>query len=598
VAAGQGGAVAGQCGAGGATGGSGGSLSGGAGQGGAGSGGATGGSGGAIGGSGGAGGGGQAGQSSGGPPTTCQEAHGSVGCCSPDGKTLYYSTSTGDITTTDCGGPGSGQVCGWSDGSGYYDCVAGQVPAADPGNKFPLLCGGSPVPGDGCAASVIPVPCQTAADCAGDVYSNVVCDPVAKVCVGCLSNSDCGVLATGQIVPACDTKRKVCVGCVADSDCPGGKCNTDTQTCGDCLVDADCPLQPAICDTTNRCLQTCTKDTDCPQPAYCDLNSQFCQPSCNTSADCGGSPCDTSASPHRCVGCLKTSDCATNISGQICDLTPGSPQEKTCIACVTDQQCPQPGHCDASNGQCVASCTTNADCKHNDLGHACDTTTPPGYCVECVSDADCAGSYGGPKCTGSKANIDPNSCVQCLVAADCPQPGAVCTELGVCLTGCASNADCVAHDPKGRKACDLTATPASCIECLQDSDCDAAKGEVCDFNQCVEACASDADCKDPAHPRCDQLGSHRCQECLRTADCAGNPAGPRCDLLNFICEQCLSDTDCAATPATPHCSFSTILPGGVTGPQVCTACRFDADCQAPTPYCEVNDATGQGTCSK
>ncbi len=59
-----------------------------------------------------------------------------------------------------------------------------------------------------------------------------------------------------------------------------------------------------------------------------------------------------------------------------------------------------------------------------------------GQCVECVSDANCAGSTQGPRCL-------PNQTCGCTGAADCADntSGFACLSTNVC--GCGTDADCV-----------------------------------------------------------------------------------------------------------------------------------------------------------
>jgi hypothetical protein len=74
------------------------------------------------------------GGSSGGPPTTCAEANGNIGCC--DGNTEYYCTS-GTLKTSTCT---NGLVCTWNSSKGYYSCGSG--PAMS-GSGQPLACPGT-----------------------------------------------------------------------------------------------------------------------------------------------------------------------------------------------------------------------------------------------------------------------------------------------------------------------------------------------------------------------------------------------------------------------------------------------------------------------
>jgi hypothetical protein len=74
--------------------------------------------------------------SSGEPPTTCTQADGPYGCCA--GSTLYYclSNSGNSVTIHSCT---HGDVCGWSESDGFYDCVSAPG-GADPSGKYPEAC--------------------------------------------------------------------------------------------------------------------------------------------------------------------------------------------------------------------------------------------------------------------------------------------------------------------------------------------------------------------------------------------------------------------------------------------------------------------------
>jgi hypothetical protein len=131
-------------------------------------------------------------------PKTCDAAHGGTGCCSADGKTVFYSTQS-NTTAIDCTGT---DVCTWSDVSGFYDCGAGPA-VADPDSVFPLACGGAVIPADktGC-----PTVCKADADCAA-TPTTPACDTKSSVCVECTTNDNCKGNASG---PTCDTTSNTC----------------------------------------------------------------------------------------------------------------------------------------------------------------------------------------------------------------------------------------------------------------------------------------------------------------------------------------------------------------------------------------------------
>jgi hypothetical protein len=74
-------------------------------------------------------------------PTTCEETHGSTGCCGP-GNRAYFIGDDGQVKESVCTG---GNVCGWREDKGWYGCTNGLD--ADPSGTYPLLCGGAAVAG-------------------------------------------------------------------------------------------------------------------------------------------------------------------------------------------------------------------------------------------------------------------------------------------------------------------------------------------------------------------------------------------------------------------------------------------------------------------
>lgn len=96
-------------------------------------------------------------------------------------------------------------------------------------------------------------------------------------------------------LPVCEPTAKVCVGCISGQQTcpnPGDVCDDTTHTChpGDpnapCRFNADCNFPNIVCDKpTGKCVGCVTGD-DCPDPAlpFCDSifdGSTFtCQDNC------------------------------------------------------------------------------------------------------------------------------------------------------------------------------------------------------------------------------------------------------------------------------------------------------------------------------
>ena len=118
--------------------------------------------------------------------------------CSPDGKCLDYGKC---VDNSSCIGS---QVC---DDGICAQCRTDKDCLNDPGN---------PICDDGKC-----VQCSSSKGC-----PNGVCDLKNKICVGCMSNSDCPKAAPYCWKPRLDNAGvNSCVICLEDSDCPsGGQC--------------------------------------------------------------------------------------------------------------------------------------------------------------------------------------------------------------------------------------------------------------------------------------------------------------------------------------------------------------------------------------
>ncbi len=109
--------------------------------------------------------------------------------------------------------------------------------------------------------------CQRDGDCPKSLPT---CEPLAKVCVGCLS----GMMTCSQPGYVCDDTTHTCVPgdpnapCRFNADCafPRTVCQLSTGQCVGCLSDGDCPdPSKAFCDSffdggvTFTCLDDCQR---------------------------------------------------------------------------------------------------------------------------------------------------------------------------------------------------------------------------------------------------------------------------------------------------------------------------------------------------
>jgi hypothetical protein len=248
-------------------------------------------------------------------PATCDEAHGSPGCCGPDGNAYYFDGAK--VVPENCAE--QGLACGWDAESEFYTCL--DAKAEDPSGTYPIACGGTPLADVGC-----PVPCTDDSTCTEDGATK--CDTGSSTCVECLASADCK-----------DPENPVCV--------------VSAKACGECLADTDCATSKygSVCDTeTNYC--GCNKDADCKDPKI---------PSCATIDSLFGSY-------TQCVECQTDAQCAGNADKKFCNV-----DSFVCSQCNTDFDCT-----DATKSKCVEdkdgvkTCGTANDCTDDDTSEPND----------------------------------------------------------------------------------------------------------------------------------------------------------------------------------------------------------------------------------
>ncbi len=219
------------------------------------------------------------------------------------------------------------------------------------------------------------------------------------------------------------------------------------------------------------------------------------------------------------------------------------------------------------------------------VGQVCDAMT--GACVDCLSDADCAGKPHAGRC-------DPMTytCVECLGPSDCPyhNPGCSGGHCGFCqgdlecpLNENCNNGSCACTNNGGCGGDAPVCLSSGVCGCRQSSDC--AGGFICDptfpNGACAESCATPGVCQG-ATPDCD-LDSGICVECVEAAECRDAGIGKYCNPDN-VCVVCQVPADCADAGA-PYC---------VAGR--CVQCQKPTDCPANAPGCDYS--TGQcGSCT-
>ncbi len=356
---------------------------------------------------------------------------------------------------------------------------------------------------------------------------------------------------------------------------------------GECLVDGDC-VAGEICDgDVERCKQRperCESDEDCPQDMWCPAAGQLCRfrPTlCEAAADCG--------------------------EGQDCE-----------------------------GGRCVSrpECREDAECEGRCL-------TPPGRCVQCLQDADCA-----------SGNCDGTVCREDVMPDDCPggcPPGFECRE-GACFEvevdpceACPEGTVCVDERCQPAEGCGRGCDAGTrcdpemeiCVECFADGHC--GSGEHCLIEQrrcaegarvrtcapcgregcgnlacepesgaCAPRCSADRECGDLAQCRggvCTDFGFGACffEECFTDEDCASRVCnGGRCEATQVcrVNEDCAAERQCRGGLCVERQSWCEIgfdcggrevclagrcVPQEERGP-VCSECDGPQDC-GPQAYC-------------
>jgi hypothetical protein len=151
-----------------------------------------------------------------------------------------------------------------------------------------------------------------------------------------------------------------------------------------------CGDTPSDLITAVGAAQPCKLAADCsPQRPVCDVSSGRCT-SCSSDADCSGDMRCENAS-GQCVECLGSADCAGQ-EFQFCNV-----DSHRCVECLVDGHCLMKSEtCSLVLGSCAVKCSSRSECPRTDP--YCDTGI--GYCVECETDADCAGT-SQPLCRGS-----------------------------------------------------------------------------------------------------------------------------------------------------------------------------------------------------
>jgi hypothetical protein len=376
------------------------------------------------------------------------------------------------------------------------------------------------------------------------ICSNLATGAGTGVCVECLDSSVC----SGN-TPQCNTVRKQCVECVDDSVCGGRVCNGNNR-CVECVDDTRCGGDTPNCDPDSNTCVACLNNSQCTAPtaSKCNAATHQCEP-CTDDIQCEGAL--PVCSGGRCVACKDNSTC-TDPAAPHCDTGTG-----TCVSCGSDAQCTNPAlpRCDTSTHTCVG-CTSPAQCAGKfgpkDLCRVSD-----GACVQCEANADCAGDAAASRCD-SAAGL----CSRCQIDGDCNAIAG----LSACSGG--ANARCVecttdafcAGNLNGR-ACNTTTN--TCVECVTDAHCTSPGASRCVNNTC-QPCVTDAGGSHCSHivtggverPVCDVSAGPTAGVCVQCTGAQRAACGTfACDSLDRVCSpfQAGSANFCGDCVSDAHC---------------------------------------------
>jgi Putative metal-binding motif len=222
----------------------------------------------------------------------------------------------------------------------------------------------------------------------------------------------------------------------------------------------------------------------------------------------------------------------------------------------------------------TGECMTNADCANSAGGPICDTTKY--QCVTCLFVADpavdcgvgqfcnsntgqCeAGCTGDTDCPGLLCDPDLKSCVGCIGDMNCPA-GSICVG-GTCIDGCTDQKPCApGFSCCGQQCFDLSGDENNCGSC--NSPCPQLPNAV---SACLNGMCETGQCL-PGFKDCNGKSADGCeQNTLIDGDCVCNPGDPDipagCDEnlngVNCICKVLPNDPLCICytNPASPACA--------------------------------------------
>lgn len=292
------------------------------------------------------------------------------------------------------------------------------------------------------------VPCTTGEQCP-DATPICDIDGATARCVACTGNDGPAITCQNEALANCNASGD-CVGCTANNQCthlPGNRdvCNTSNGICVQCVNDDDCDAVGASrCDTTTNTCVECTRN---------GATSIGCG-----GAQQGGTVCDTSFNPNRCVQCTGEIFTACAGGANVCDS-----RNRTC----TQFPAAATGFC----GTCVsdAQCVAGQVCQAQTFG----ATNLGFFCFPLATGTPqapvCAGSETDFRVVNTTPSIDGNAAASCALSslATCPARddlGAMCSVANDCGATGVDDGLCLAEST-------ISATLRCTVPCVVPEDC-------------------------------------------------------------------------------------------------------------------------------
>lgn len=457
-----------------------------------------------------------------------------------------------------------------------------------------------------------------------------VCDPLAHVCVGCVTTFDC---ATGE---ACQEHACVAAAwCNSDIACKATQqvCDVDSGACVDCLTPSDCGDAQvcaghkcvdapscksskdcaAVCDVTAGVCVGCLKDTDCAANAYCGGDYQ-CKPDLCTGAACAGDQVFVCLANGSGFAPATSCDDALSCTTDVCAVGEGCVHLANSATCSDGSACTEADVC--ADGQCsgtpvdcaddntctLDSCSATDGCSHAPAPGPCDDGLP------CTAGDDCAGGL----CIGTTASCDDGmACTadSCDLASGCTHTatetascsdGDACTGGDHCAAGLCASTGTLGCDDLDPCTSDSCAVDSGCIHtaaavtpcddgslCTEDDACAEGKcvgssvacddGDLCTQNDCDAG----AGCLYPAIA-CDDGNPCTDDDCDLAVGCTATANGAPCD-----------DGDLCTT--SDSCVASACSGAGALNCDDANACTLDLCAATGCTHSAVTDGTACGT---